>query len=320
MDVFFNSFVTVSQAVLEIFVLGLAGYILSRFNFLSQEGLDDVGKVVIYFTLPALIVSNFLGKADLGAVGTWWLYPVGTYLLITVSVGIGLSVTGFLEWPERRQFAALIGFPNMGYLPLALTATLLAEPARSEAYLVIFLIVMGLSTALWSLGVGLISGKFVNIWGFVKSVATNPPLIAIAVSIVLLLLGWEVYVPDLVVDTASFAGSITVPLIMIVLGGQLANIHGASKGYPGAISLVIFLKLIIYPALALLAIYFVRPPELIGFVLLLESATTPATNLVIIGRHYGEETGLLNQGLFYSYLCALVTIPAFISLFRLIYS
>ncbi|MFP3953622.1 MAG: AEC family transporter [Candidatus Acetothermia bacterium] len=320
MDVFFNSFVTVSQAVLEIFILGLAGYLLSRFNVLSQKGLDDVGKVVIYFTLPALILFNVLGKADLEAVGRWWLYPVGTYLLIAISAGIGLSISGFLDWPDRRQFAALIAFPNTGYLPLALTATLLSEPFKSEAFLIIFLIVTGLSAALWSLGVGLISGKFVNLWDFSKRIISNPPLVATITSIALLLLGWEVYVPDLALDTASLAGGITVPLIMIVLGGQLANIHVNSRGFVGAISLVILLKLIIYPALALLAIYFVRPPEVIGFVLLLEAATTPATNLVIVGRHYGEETGLLNQGLLYSYLCAIVTIPAFISLFRLIYS
>jgi hypothetical protein len=173
---------------------------------------------------------------------------------------------------------------------------------------------------LWSLGVALVSGERVGGRRFLKNTFSSPPFLAIVLSVGASLMGWGTHVPKLVIDTASYAGEITVPLIMIVLGGMLANIEGDARSYPVAVGTLLLIKLVAYPLLALLAIFFFRPPELLGFVLLVEAATPPATNLAVIGSHYGSDTDLLNQGLVYSYAVSMVTIPVFISVLRLIYS
>lgn len=320
MGIFFDSFITVGQAVFKVFALILAGFILSRLEIISDKAFDEIGDLIIYFTLPALILSNFLGKADLQTISRWWAYPLGTYLLITISVLLGLSITWFLDWPNRRQFAALISFPNTGYLPLALTAAILAEPFKSEAYILIFLIIMGMSPALWSLGVILVSGKVIRARSLIKRLITSPPLVTVGLSILILCFNWQTYVPNVVLDVTSFAGQITLPLVMIVLGGTLAKIGRTSGGFQLALVPIILIKLILYPAMALVAIYLFKPPEILGYVLLLEAATTPATNLAVIGRHYGNNVTLLNKGLLYTYIAAIITIPTFISLFNILYS
>jgi len=320
LELFLESFFVVGKALLRIFFLGLAGFFLSRFDWISEEGFDDVSKIVIYFTLPALIFSNFLGSSQLGDIRAWWVYPLGMASLIGFGVILGLVVSYFLEWPERRQFGALLGFPNTGYLPLALAAALVGQVDQARAFQLIFLFTLGMVPNLWSTGIALISGKMVNAWQFVKNTFSSPPFIAILISIGMVILGWEGYVPDLAIDTASYAGDITVPLIMIVLGGMLARVDGEARSYPLAISMLVLIKLVIYPLVALGGIFFFRPPELLAFVLLVEAATPPATNLVVVGSHYGTDVDLLNQGLVYSYLASMITIPVFVSLLRLIYS
>ncbi|MCF7890016.1 AEC family transporter [Candidatus Bipolaricaulota bacterium] len=320
MELFLDSFLVVGRALLRIFFLGLAGFFLSRFGWISEEGFDEVSKIVIYFTLPALIFSNFFGSSHLAEITTWWVYPLGMATVVGIGVILGLVVSRFLDWSERRQFGALLGFPNTGYLPLALAAALVAHVDQAKAFQLIFLFTLGMTPNLWSVGVALISGKIIGVWQFVKNTFSSPPFFAILISIGMVLLGWQDFVPSLVVDTASYAGEVTVPLIMIVLGGMLAKVDSDARSYPGAISILLFVKLVAYPVTALVAIFFFRPPELLAFVLLIEAATPPATNLAVIGKHYGSDTDLLNQGLVYSYLVSMFTIPVFISLLRLVYS
>lgn len=320
MELFLDSFFVVGRALLRIFFLGLAGFVLSRFGWISEEGFDNVSKIVIYFTLPALIFSNFLGSSQLGEIAIWWVYPLGMATVVGFGVILGLILSNFLESSKRRQFSALLGFPNTGYLPLALAAALVVQADQGKAFQLIFLFTLGMTPNLWSVGVALISGKTVSAWQFIRNTFTSPPFFAILISIGMVLLDWTYFIPELLVDTANYAGEITVPLIMIVLGGMLANVDSDSQSYPLAISILVFIKLVVYPVVALAAIFFFRPPELLAFVLLVEAATPPATNLAVIGSHYGSNTGLLNQGLVYSYLVSILTIPVFISLLRLIYS
>ncbi len=319
MNQFIESFFTVGRALLKIFFLGFAGFLLSRLDVISEEGFDDLSKIVIYFTLPALIFSNFLGSSKLGEIPNWWIYPLGMAGVVLLSLLLGLLLSKSLEWTERRQFGALLGFPNTGYLPLALVAALLTGTQQPKAFQLIFLLTLGMTPNLWSVGVALLSGKVITPLKFVKNVLGSPPFLATITSIGLLIARWDVFIPNLAIETASYAGSVTVPLIMIVLGGMLARVESTAGTYPKAISTLVALKLVVYPALALTGIYFFRPPELLSFVLLIEAATPPATNLAVIGSHYGDNTGLLKQGLVYSYLTAAVTIPVFISLFRFIY-
>ncbi|MFP4136012.1 MAG: AEC family transporter [Candidatus Acetothermia bacterium] len=319
MSQFIDSFFTVGRALVKIFFLGAAGFFLSRMNLISEEGFDDLSKVVIYFTLPALIFSNFLGSSKLGEIPNWWIYPLGMAGVILLSLLLGLVISNFLEWPERRQFSALLGFPNTGYLPLALVAALIAEAHQPKAFQLVFLMTLGMTPNMWSIGVALLSGKFVSPVKFLRNVFTSPPFFTILASIGLVIAGWEGYVPELAIETASYAGDVTVPLIMIVLGGMLARVDSTDKKYPKAVGILVLLKLVVYPALGLTAIYLFRPPKILAFVILIEAATPPATNLAVVGSHYGDETGLLKQGLVYSYLAAAVTIPSFISLFMFIY-
>lgn len=319
MNQFLTSFLTVGRALLKVFFLGFAGFFLSKTDLISEEGFDDLSKVVIYFTLPALIFSNFLGSSKLGEIPNWWMYPLGMAILVVSGIGFGLLVSKYLEWSERRQFGALLGFPNTGYLPLALVAALVAASQQPKAYQLIFLFTLGMTPNIWSVGVGLLSGREVKPMKFLKNVLSSPPFLATLISLGLIFAGWNGYIPNLAIETASYAGDVTVPLIMIVLGGTLARVETTDRSYPRAIGLLVLIKLVVYPALALTGIYFFRPPELLAFVILLEAATPPATNLAVIGSHYGESTSLLNQGLFYSYLVAALTIPGFISLFRFIY-
>jgi len=56
-------------------------------------------------------------------------------------------------------------------------------------------------------------------------------------------------------------------------------------------------------------------PQLIGFLIVMQLAMPSATSLSVIVRHYKREDALISQGIFFSHIISLFTIPLFLSLY-----
>lgn len=318
MNIFTSSLITVASAVARLLLLSVVGFFLVKMKIISKKGLDSISNIVIYFTLPAFIFTKFISNFSLSGIDLWWLFPAAGILINCLGLFLGYWVSFFMKEYRRREFGALLGLHNSGYLPLALVAALLSANGRATAYQYIFLIIMGTSLSMWTIGVHIISGsKKLGLKSLKNTL--NPPFIAIIFSLILGFTHLNRFIPDFFINTLEMAGDITIPLIMIVLGGILASLRLTKNKYKIGISLLIFLKLLLFPAAGLLFIYLLRPPELIGLIIILQTASPPATNLVVIGSHFGKETDFLNQGLLYSYLFSITTLPIFISIFFTLY-
>jgi predicted permease len=69
------------------------------------------------------------------------------------------------------------------------------------------------------------------------------------------------------------------------------------------------------PAAGLWLVYMLKLPFLIGFLIVLELAMPPATNLSVVMRQYRLEDHMVSQGVFYGHMAGLVTIPLFLSVY-----
>jgi predicted permease len=70
---FFTSFKVTISAILEIFIIGLVGFVLVKRKLLSKEGLDNLSRLVIFITLPLLIICRFIQDFDFQSYPKWWL-------------------------------------------------------------------------------------------------------------------------------------------------------------------------------------------------------------------------------------------------------
>lgn len=318
MGQFFNSFVVVGFSILKIFLLSAAGFFLFKKKHITEESLRSMSSLTINLTLPALIFSNFMNNFNVGEISFWYLFPLGGIILNLIGIAGGYFLTGFLSGYKRRHFGALLGLHNSGYLPLALSASLLSGTQQKMAFNYIFLIIMGTGLVMWTAGVNLLAEGKSDKKEYLKNIF-SPPFVTILVSIILGFSGLNRYVPELVIKTTELAGNITIPLIMVVLGGILANLNLREDVDIKGISLLILLKLIVLPAAGIFMIYLLNVPELLAFIILIQLGAPPATNLVVIGSHYGERTDFLNQSLFYSYLISIVTLSFLIAFFQSLY-
>jgi hypothetical protein len=142
-------------------------------------------------------------------------------------------------------------------------------------------------------------------------------VIATLVSLAVIYLGFNRFVPAVVLKPMRLVGDCTLPLALFVVGGNLAAMHWA-KLDKNALFLLILAKLIVLPVLGFLLVIKFRFPELMGLLIILQLAMPPATSTSIIISHYKKEDLLISQGIFFGHIASLASIPVFLSLYFMI--
>ena len=310
---FLESFKIAGSAVLQIFLLGLGGFILVKKEVLGRQGLDILSRLVVEVTLPLLIFSQLIKDFSFNAYPNWWIFPLLSILITVSGLLLGYLFVGFIRDKQHKaQFLSLVTFQNSGYLPLAMFSVMLAGEKLSTMLTYLFLFLLGFNLIIWSFGVYMLSLQENR--KFELGSLFSPPVIAILTSLILVFLGLNKFIPRVVLKPLHMVGDCTLPLAMFVVGGSLALIQLKNVDKT-AMFFVILAKLIILPALGLLLVIKFRIPELLGLLIIMQLAVPPATSLSVIARHYKKEDFLISQGVFIGHLISLITLPLFLSLY-----
>ncbi|MBU3959046.1 MAG: AEC family transporter [Candidatus Omnitrophica bacterium] len=310
---FLESFKITGFAVGQIFLLAAIGYLLIKKNILNHQGLDALSKLVIGITLPLLIFCQLVKDFKFSLYPHWWVFPLLSIVITGAGLIAGAVFIGFIRGAqEKAQFLSLVTFQNSGYLPLGLIVALLPRDQAGTLLVYLFLFLLGFNLVIWSLGTYILS--FHQRKRFELGSLFSPPVIAILFSLLFIFLGLDKFMPEALVKPLRLVGDCTLPLAMFVIGGNLAQIQ-LGKINKKAISLVFLAKLIILPLAGLLLILKFKLPQLLGLLILMELAMPPATSLSLITRHYKQEDLLISQGVFFSHILSILTIPLFLSLY-----
>ena len=310
---FFESFKITGLAVTQTLLLAALGFFLIKKNILGHEGLDALSRMVIEVTLPLMIFCQLIKDFSFALYPNWWVFPLISIAVTIAGLAVGFAFMGFIRGSQHKlQFLSLVAFQNSGYLTLALIAAFLPADKLGSMFIYLFLFLLGFNLVMFSLGVYILS--FTKEKKFEWASLFNPPVIATLISMVIIFLGLNKFVPDALIKPLRMLGDCTVPLAMLVVGGNLALIRLGLIDKK-AMALTILSKLIILPVLGLWLVLKLRLPELIGLLILLQLAVPSATNLSVIIRHYKKEDLLISQGVFLTHVASLITLPLFLSLY-----
>lgn len=300
-------------AVAQVFVLGALGYILVKKNVLGDCGLDALSRMTIDITLPLLMFCQLIRDFSFTKYPNWWVFP-----LISIGITIaGLVVGGiFIPWikgrEQRMQFLSLVAFQNSGYLPLTLLAALLSPENVATIFIYLFLFLLGFNLVMFSLGVYmLVAAKDEK---FQLRSLFNPPVVSTLASLFLILAGAGRFFPDFIIKPLKMVGDTTLPLAMLVVGGNLAQIQ-LGKIDKKAMAFMVLAKLIILPLIGLWLVKAFHVPMLIGLLILVQLAVPPAVTPSVILRHYKKPDILISQGVFIGHLVSAVSLSVFLGVY-----
>jgi predicted permease len=301
------------KGVFELFILGAFGFWLVKRKILNSHGLEIISKLVVEFCLPLMIFCQLMQNFDFTQYNKWWIFPLLSLGISILGLLVGVMFLPLLKNLEyKKQFLSLVTFQNSGYLPLVLVSAILPKDKLQVMFIYIFLFLLGFNLIMWSVGVYLIT--FSRSRRFEWESFFSPPVVATILSLFLIYLKLNKYIPNFVYKPLSVLGDSTLPLAMLVVGGSLAELS-FKKTNNKAILFLILAKLIIMPILGLLFIIRFKPDELLGLLLIIELAVPSATSLSLITRHYQKEDLIISAGIFWTHIISLLTLPLFLSLY-----
>ncbi len=290
------------QQILILFCVAAVGVFLRRRGVMTESGNQSLSKLVLYVTLPAMILAS-VGSvpAGLGA---------GDLLLILAAAAASYLVMGIIalvvprllpgKKENRGVLEFLILFANVGFMGFpVLSAVYGAEVVFTAA---IFNLPMNILC--FTVGVLMIAPKGTKL----QAKATLSPAIVASVAAPLLYLA-PFSLPELFYDGCSLLGDATVPLAMLLIGSSLGGIPLRKLWNEPKLYAVAFSRLLICPAAVWFVLRcFISDPMLLGTALIL-AAMPSATNATLLCIEYDGDEATASRTVCLTTLFSAVTIP-----------
>jgi predicted permease len=300
---------TILNAVVPVFgVMGL-GVLIRRLNWLTEEADKSLMRVCVNVLLPCLILDKSLGNPALLQASNLLLAPLVGYLIVALGMWIAWlaqPLHGLREPAERRTFAVTVGMHNYGYVPLPL-ALLLFDQATAG---VLFLHIIGVEMAMWTLGVLMMSGGAARDWRKLL----NAPLFAIVIAIIVNALGWDAHEPQVISTGVHWLGGCAIPLALILIGAIMADHIGDFHSAHGwrVMATGVLLRIGLLPLIFLLVAKFIPMTTEHQRVLVLEAAMPTAVFPVVLAKLYKGDPATAMRAVLSTAVVSLVTIPLWI--------
>ncbi len=303
------------QSVVLLLGIGVFGFLIVQRKVVAENALGALSNLALDLALPCLVFVNIVSSFSPQEIPDWWVLPIWW----VVFTGIAALLTGMFMFASkkttRREFAMSLFLHNGLFFPLAILAGMFGA---SSPYLVsLFLFMIFYPAFLF------------NIYPYFfgkneKKIKWRRIFNTIFISTILALLirfaNIQSFVPDIVLTILTMLGAMTVPLLMLVIGGSL-SLDFQRKGiiYTTEIAKFVLIKNLLFPLIMLGVLLVVRPSYQIGLLLILQSAVPPVTALPIFTKRVGGNESIVNQFLLASFICSLISIPLAISLFTMFF-
>lgn len=303
-------FINVLTQVLILLILIMLGAVLTKAKMLNAETVKGMTDLVLYIVTPCVIIKSFVREFD---------PSLTKKLLISFAIAF-LAHTGYiilshilLHSKNKAQekvlrFGAV--FANCGFMAVPLLDALIGDLGvfYGTAFIAVFNILV------WSYGIVIMSGSAKALTP--KKLIINPGIIGTVVGLLIFFL--NIPIPKIVFEPISFLAALNTPLPMIIIGFHLANSNLLDGLKNLKAMFAIFLRLIIFPSLALGVMYLcgVRGEVLVACTI---SASVPtAANTTMFASKFGADTSLSVSMVSLSTILSLATIPIIVTLAKMI--
>lgn len=305
-----------SGQLFTMFLMILVGFVVFKTHLTDHEGNRTLANILLMVANSAMLLDSLLSIE--------YKDSILRGLLISVALGLAVHFAMILATQPflgKKSAHPQIGierymavFSNCGFMGIPLVYATFGPEA--VLYLTGYLIPNNILT--WSYGVPQITGKIS--WRQVLKGLCSPNVICILIGLLCLL--FRIQVESHVRSAASYLGSMTTPLGMIVAGTALAETGLSGIWKKPRLFLVTALKLAAAPIVTCLILILARGIVPFGdevfYGILIPSACPAATTGTMLALRYDKDYRYASQIFVVSTLLSLVTIPIMVSFARLL--
>lgn len=271
--------------VLFVFVLLLMpGFFSAKKKYITAHQVDGLSFMTVNFLWPALII-DVMSKVELSKE----MIEVSIYTaVLSFAYYLVIGTCAYVYWKIRKSTKALQGIltfattiTNTGFIGIPIISIALGE----EAVFVAAIAEVVNDLVVFTVGLMLLqSGKKEKAGLDVKAML-SPGFLSVIVG--LLIFAFQIHLPDFISQTLGYMSNAVTAVVMFLLGAQIAEIDFREIFRDRKILEVIFLRLLVVPAIvATVLLMFFPGRTLANQVILMMAAMPTASCLAIFSRTY----------------------------------
>ena len=292
------------KQIAQFFIMIIMGYTLVKLKIVKSEDSKVLSMVCLYLIMPCVIINSFLIE-----------FTPEKLKGLGLAVGVAI-VIHFVAWVFIRILGKVLNFNPVEK----------ASVMYSNAANMVIPVVMSVLGDEWVLySSAFVSVQLVLLWthcksmlsnekGFeLKKIYTNINLIAIFIGILLFIT--KIHIPSVLQGTLKSVGGTVAPISMIITGMIMAGAELKKVFSNGRIYLVLFFRMIFFPFIVFMIIYFTGITKVIdnGAMILLvtfiATITPTASSITQMAQVYGNNEQYAGAINIMTTIVSIVTMP-----------
>lgn len=295
----------IMDSVLSLFIMILVGVYGSKTNIITQKINKGLTDILIQIALPFMIVTSFIFTYDdnikFNVLNTFY-YSFIAYIIVTV-------ISSLLLFPVRNDKKTILHFANVftntGYVGFPILNSLYgAEGVIYGSIFNMFFVIF-----VWTYGLMLFKGylRKEELNKEIKKMLLNPSIIAVFIGIMIMI--FDIQLPNFLSSSIKGIGNITGPLSMIIIGVILSNVKIGNHlkdwtMYYGIITKLVIIPVIIY----LISILLVDRSKAVNTVIIMTAMPASAMTS-IFAESFNKEKEYAAILVSITTLLSLITVP-----------
>jgi len=300
----------VFNVVLPVFLLILIGYLGGRAGKLGINASVELNRFVVWLALPAQLF-NFAANS-----GWQTLWQPGFIAAFFLSCLIVFLLVLLISWIRNRDLAAAsfdglsASYSNTGYMGIPLCALALGQDGLAPAIISTFIVFVMFALATVLIEIGILSHKKSHeiACSVIKSLCTNPLLIAPVAGLAWAASGLNLYDP--IAQVIAFLAAASTPCALVSIGLFLMQKSTAAPAQAWSISLA---KLILQPLIAwVIAGPILELPALWVSAIMILSALPTGTGPFMLAQYYKADGSVISRVVLITTVSSLLTLSLFL--------
>lgn len=311
---------TIAWQVLTMLVLAMVGCLMFRAGKITQEGSKALGNILIYLSLPCVIINSFLVERTPEKLCGFLISAALAAVLLGLSILIARLILG------RHAIDNFAGsFSNPGFFGIPLIVASLGEDG--VFYIAAFVAFLNLGQ--WTYGVSLLQGSDENglltkkpkraaspihqIAALAKRLIQAPFMIAILVGLFFFLTG--IPMPDIPARCIGYVAGLNTPIAMFTIGIYMARVDIGKMLRKPRLYLVAAVRMLIIPAAAL-AVLLLLPGARndLKMALLIAAACPVGSNVAVYAQLHNKDYPYAVETVIISTLFSIITMPVIVGI------
>lgn len=311
MDIFSHA----AFQMIELTLLAAAGVIARKLDFMNSAFDTMLSRLVMNFSLPALMISSVLnntGLPDFATIMRILGFSMLAYVLMMIVSYLVPRLYPNLEPATRGAHSFMMGFGNTSFVGLPILNAIFGPAA------VFYGVINNIPFNIFAFTCG---EAMIKQGGAPKAAPSlkrrvkkvlrnlmNPAMIACIIALVLASLG----ITDnggLVGNTLNYIGQMTVPASMLIIGSTLATMSPKEMLSHAKPYVTSAMRLLVIPVVLFVALRpFIDDPLILGVIVV--GAGMPVASMgTMMALMYDGDVKAMSQGTFITTVLALGTIP-----------